>query len=532
METTRYPMAEAVRAAYRIGQEDETLEPLVRVDGRGRPVGSVQDGDYVIFYDIRGEREIELTSAFVDGEFPHFHRPPMDVHFATMIEYHPELAVRVAFPPLARLSGTLSETVSRAGLRQIKIVESEKAIHVGYFLNGKIQEPFPGEERIIIPSPRPASHAEMPPAMSAARVADAAIEAIRDPGNRLVMVNLCNVDVIGHIENPGAIRQAVETVDAQAGRLVEAARQAGVTVVLTADHGTVERWTYPDGTIDTGHTDSPVPLVLIDPQLGAHVCLRSGGSLVDVAPTVLHLMALPRPEAMTGLSLIDATSTRCDAMRIAQTGGRRVLLLILDGWGIGDGGPGDLIAQANTPVIDGLLATWPNTQLAAAGPAVGMPAGTVGNSEAGHLHIGAGRVVPADRVRIDQAIEDGSFFENEAFCWAMRGARRDGTRLHLLGIVSFYSSHGSVDHLLALMEMARRERVPDVAIHSMLGRRGERPESGAIYIQQVEEAAQGLGAGQVATVIGRFWSLDREGHWDRIEKTYRLLVEGRGQTVR
>jgi len=114
----------------------------------------------------------------------------------------------------------------------------------------------------------------------------------------------------------------------------------------------------------------------------------------------------------------------------------------------------------------------------------------------------------------------------------MRGARRDGTRLHLLGIVSFYSSHGSVDHLLALMEMARRERVPEVAIHSMLGRRGERPESGAIYIQQVEEAAQGLGAGQVATVIGRFWSLDREGHWDRIEKTYRLLVEGRGQTVR
>jgi 2,3-bisphosphoglycerate-independent phosphoglycerate mutase len=156
----------------------------------------------------------------------------------------------------------------------------------------------------------------------------------------------------------------------------------------------------------------------------------------------------------------------------------------------------------------------------------------VGNSEAGHLHIGAGRVVPADRVRIDQAIEDGSFFENEAFCWAMRGARRDGTQLHLLGIVSFYSSHGSVDHLMALMEMARRERVPEVAIHSMLGRRGERPESGAIYIQQVEEAAQGLGAGQVATVIGRFWSLDREGHWDRIEKTYRLLVEGRGQTVR
>ena len=125
-----------------------------------------------------------------------------------------------------------------------------------------------------------------------------------------------------------------------------------------------------------------------------------------------------------------------------------------------------------------------------------MPPGTVGNSEAGHLHIGAGRVVPADRVRIDQALEDGSFYENEAFRWAMEGAKRDGTRLHLLGIVSFYSSHGSVEHLLALMEMARREGVPEVYIHGMLGRRGERPESGAIYTEQVEQRrAPGRGPG-------------------------------------
>jgi 2,3-bisphosphoglycerate-independent phosphoglycerate mutase len=160
-----------------------------------------------------------------------------------------------------------------------------------------------------------------------------------------------------------------------------------------------------------------------------------------------------------------------------------------------------------------------------------MPPGTVGNSEAGHLHIGAGRVVPADRVRINRALQDGSFFENDAFLWAMAGARQDGTRLHLLGIVSFYSSHGSVDHLVALMEMARREGVPELYIHSMLGRRGERPESGAIYIEQVEQEAERLGVGQVATVIGRFWSLDREEHWDRIEKTYRMLVGGQGQSV-
>jgi len=523
METPKYPMAEAVRAAYRAGQEDETLEPLVRVDHDGRPVGNIQDGDYVIFYDIRGEREVELTSAFVDPAFPHFPRRPMTTHFVTMIQYHPDLDVQVAFPPLGRVPDTLCEVVSRAGLRQAKIVESEKAVHVSFFLNGKEQEAFPGEERVVIPSPHGVAFHQMPPPMCAAAVADAAIAALRDPHYALVTVNLCNVDVIGHVENRAAILQAVETVDAQAGRIVEAAQAVGVTAVVTADHGTVERWYYPDGTVDTGHTDSPVPLFLIDPILGQSLCLRPEGALTDVAPTVLHLLGLPQPAAMTGQSLI---TSPLPAM------GRRVLLLILDGWGIGDGGPGDLIAQAHTPWMDGLWATRPHSRLQAAGLAVGLPPGTVGNSEAGHLHLGAGRVIPADRVRINQALEDGSFFENQAFRAAMQGARRDGTRLHLLGIVSFYSSHGSVEHLLALLEMARREGVPQVYIHAMLGRRGERPESGALYIEQVERATSRLGVGQVATVIGRFWSLDREGHWERIEKSYRLLVEGRGRPVR
>lgn len=526
MDTVKFPMAEAVRSAYRAGQEDEALEPLVRVGANGQPIGSIQDGDYVVFYDIRGEREIELTSAFVDDDFNHFPRADIDVSFVTMIEYHPDLNVKVAFPPLGHVQDTLFEVVSRAGLGQTKVVESEKAIHVSFFLNGKGQDAFPGENRVVIHSPRPATHAEMPPVMNAAAVADAAIEALNDTNNALVTVNLCNVDVIGHIEDPGAIRVAVETVDAQAGRIVEAAQRAGVAAMVTADHGTVERWYYPDGTVDTGHTDSPVPFAIIDSDLGQNAQLRLGGALTDAAPTALQLMGLPIPPEMTGLSLVPFSTSDCEA-RI----GKRVLLLILDGWGLGDGGSGDLIAQANTPVMDGLLSTWPSTQLAASGPAVGMPSGTVGNSESGHLHIGGGRVVPADRVRINQALEDGSFFENAAFRWAMQGAKDAGTRLHLLGIISFYSSHGSVEHLLALMEMARREGVPDVFMHGMLGRRGERPESGAIYTEQVEQEALELGIGQVATMLGRFWSLDREEHWDRIEKTYRMLVMGVGQPV-
>jgi 2,3-bisphosphoglycerate-independent phosphoglycerate mutase len=179
-----------------------------------------------------------------------------------------------------------------------------------------------------------------------------------------------------------------------------------------------------------------------------------------------------------------------------------------------------------------LRAEYPFTTLDASGRAVGMPEGTVGNSEAGHLHLGAGRTIYSDRLRIDEAIADGSFYENEAFLWAMRGAKSAGTRLHLLGIVSFYSSHGSLDHLLALLELARRESLEEVYLHSMLGRRGEHPESGARYIEQVERATAELGVGTLASVIGRFWSLDREENWDRIEKTYRWLVYGDGRQVR
>jgi 2,3-bisphosphoglycerate-independent phosphoglycerate mutase len=532
-EAKTYPLAEAVRAAYRAGEDDETMEPLVCVDGAGAPAGRIRDGDYVIFYDLRGEREIELTQSFVDRAFPHFARAPITTHWATMIEYDPDLDVRVAFPPLGIVQETLSEVVSRAGLRQVKIVESEKAVHLSFFLNGKRSEPFPGEERRIVPSLEFEGYLP-PPEMRADAVADAAIEAIRDPAVDLIVVNWANVDVIGHSEDRDAIKRAVSTVDAQLGRVIEAVREAGVSALVTADHGTVEKWYYPDGTIDTGHTDSPVPLVLVGPHLSG-VGVRDGGTLIDVAPTVLDLLGLERPAAVTGASLLQ----RVPAADLPDGSVRpRVALLILDGWGVRDEAWGNLVQEAETPVMDALCATCPSTRLEAAGEAVGLPnvvpgrpGKTVGNSEVGHLHLGAGRIVPSDRLRVERAIADGSFDRNPAFRWAMEGAVRDGTHLHLLGIISFYSSHGSVEHLKALLRLARQVGVGEVYVHGMLGRRGEKPESGAIYVGDIEDECQQLGVGQFVSLIGRFWSLDREHNWDRIEKTYRWLVYGEGRPV-
>jgi 2,3-bisphosphoglycerate-independent phosphoglycerate mutase len=524
-----FPLAEAVRAAYRAGEDDEAMDPLVRVDSNGQPIGRIKDGDYVIFYNIRGEREIELTEAFVAEDFSHFSREPMTTHWATMIEYDPDLNVRVAFPPLGAVPDTLSEAVSRAGLRQVKIVESEKNVHLSYFLNGKHNEPFPGEERRIIPSLEFDGFLPLPE-MRASAVADATIEALRDPAVDLLIVNWANVDVIGHSEDRKAIKRAVSTVDGQLGRAIEVAKEMDVTALVTADHGTVEKWYYPDGSIDTGHTDSPVPFVLVAPQLPG-VGVRDGGSLVDVAPTILHLLGVEQPTAMTGVPLVkDGTGRQAEP--------RRVALFILDGWGARDDAWGNLILEADTPVMDGLQATYPSTRIEAAGEAVGLPntvpgrpGKTVGNSEVGHIHLGAGRIVPSDRLRIERAIADGSFFANPAFRWAIEGAKRDGTRLHLLGIISFYSSHGSVEHLKALLRMAKQVGVPQVYVHGMLGRRGEKPESGAIYVGDIEAECERLGLGQFVSLIGRFWSLDREYNWDRIEKSYRWLVYGEGRPV-
>jgi 2,3-bisphosphoglycerate-independent phosphoglycerate mutase len=518
-------MADAVRQLYASHEEDEMMEPLVAVAPDGSPRGRIEQGDSVIFYNIRGEREFELTHALVDPQFTHFPRPrALPGRMATMIEYEPGLPVQVAFPPIDRIENTLGEVLSLHGIRQVRVVESEKAIHLSFFMNGKMADAFPLEERFIIPSDRSVQNFDEMPEMSISQVSEALLSGLRDEQCGFVLGNFANVDVVGHMESDEAVQRAIRAVDHHTGLVVEEARRLGCVTLVTADHGTVEKRLYPDGAVDTGHSDSPVPLILVPPEGFGDVKLRPGGSLVDVAPTVLDLMGLPVPREMSGASLIQDGSRQPGGRTGNSSSRPRVLLLILDGWGHLDKVEGNLIAQTPTPVMDRLFRTCPWTRLSAAGLAVGMPEGSVGNSECGHLHIGAGRIVPSDRVRIDEAVRTGRFFENPAFRWAMEPARKEGCALHLLGIVSFYSSHGPLDYLFALLDMARREGVGKVFIHSLLGRRGEKPESGAIYVGKVEEKTLELGVGEVVTVMGRYWAMDREENWDRIEKAYRTLV--------
>jgi 2,3-bisphosphoglycerate-independent phosphoglycerate mutase len=519
-------LADAIRASYASGQQDESLEPIIKTGPSGRPRGRIRGGDYLIFYDIRGEREIELTRSLTAAAFPHFPRKNgLRLNFVTMINYDASLDVRVAFPQEGRTRNTLTEVITGAGLRLLKISESEKAVHVGHFFNGKSDDIFPGEERIVVPSPpHLASYAEIPE-MSAALVAREVCARMKSPAYSVIIANLANVDVVGHNEDRTAALKAVEVVDVALGTIIEECRRQKVVLIATSDHGTVEEWLYPDGTINTGHTRNPVPFILADFSSDGPVSsLKEQGELADVAPTILSLLGLKKPAEMTGQSLIPESSLRAGTRP-------KIVLLILDGWGWRQEESGNLIREAKTDHFDALWFEFPHALLRASGEAVGMPADTVGNSEAGHLHLGAGRRVLLDRVRIDETVKDGSFFRNEAFLWAMQGAKKQRRPVHLLGIVSHYSSHGTIRHLFALLRLAQEQALKNVYIHALIGRRGEKPESGAIYVEKVEEMAKSLGVGEVVTVIGRHWALDREGNWDRIEKSYRALVFGEGTRV-
>jgi 2,3-bisphosphoglycerate-independent phosphoglycerate mutase len=200
-----------------------------------------------------------------------------------------------------------------------------------------------------------------------------------------------------------------------------------------------------------------------------------------------------------------------------------VCLIVLDGWGLADDGPGNAISLADTPVFDELWSRFPHTQLTACGPAVGLPEGQMGNSEVGHLNLGAGAVIKQDLTRIDEAVDDGTLAENEV----LRDAVADAERVHLIGLVSDGGVHSGLTHLKALIELA--SGAPEVVVHAFTDGRDTLPESGAGFVEQVEAWCDTAGNARVGTVVGRYFAMDRDQRWDRVQKAYDLLVHGRAE---
>ncbi|WP_321532984.1 2,3-bisphosphoglycerate-independent phosphoglycerate mutase [uncultured Desulfuromonas sp.] len=209
---------------------------------------------------------------------------------------------------------------------------------------------------------------------------------------------------------------------------------------------------------------------------------------------------------------------------------RPVILTILDGWGINPNRENNAAALADTPFLDGLFQRYPNSRLEASGLAVGLPEGQMGNSEVGHLNIGAGRVVYQDLTRITKSISDGDFFTNAALCEAMDRTKSRGGDLHLMGLLSDGGVHSLNSHLYALVKLAKDKGIKKVYIHAFMDGRDTPPRSGATYLQQLEEQLQQLGTGTIATISGRFYAMDRDQRWERVEQAYRAMVERQGNT--
>jgi 2,3-bisphosphoglycerate-independent phosphoglycerate mutase len=295
--------AAAITAAYQAGQTDEFVEPC-RV-GDGPDGGLVGDDDGIIFFNFRADRAREITRAFTETGFHGFdrQRPPQLAGFVCLTEYDATFELPVAFPP-ETYPNILGEVVAAAGRRQLRIAETEKYAHVTFFFNGGREKPFADEDRVLIPSPREVATYDLKPEMSAPEVAAEMVRRVESGKYDLIILNFANPDMVGHTGVEAAAVRAMETVDAYAGKVVDAVLAAGGCLLITADHGNCEQMVDGQGAPHTAHTSNPVPLILVDPSRPGAV-LRPG-RLADLAPTILELMDLPAPAEMTGRSLIGA----------------------------------------------------------------------------------------------------------------------------------------------------------------------------------------------------------------------------------
>ena len=283
----------AVKNAYANGVTDEFVEPVIC-----DPDGTISDHDSVIFFNFRPDRAREITRAFVDPDFSGFTRQYFPVTFVCTTEYDATMPnVEVAYPRLSVRNG-LGEYLSSMGLTQLRIAETEKYAHVTFFFNGGVETQFPGEDRVLVPSPKVATY-NLQPEMSADEVADKCVERIESGAYDVIILNFANCDMVGHTGVFDAAVRAVETVDACVGRVVDATMKMGGIAMITADHGNAEVMTQPDGSPMTAHTTNPVPFILC----GAGTELRKG-RLADIAPTILDVMGLAVPEEMDGQTLI------------------------------------------------------------------------------------------------------------------------------------------------------------------------------------------------------------------------------------
>lgn len=292
-----------IQASYDQGVNDEFVIPFA-VEENGEPVAMIGDGDSVIFYNFRPDRARELTRAFCDDEFDYFDRGKrLDLVFVCFTDYDDTIANKLVAFRKEEITNTFGQFLAAHGKTQARIAETEKYAHVTFFFNGGVEEPNPGEDRILVPSPKEVATYDLKPEMSAPEVCGKLVAAIKSGKYDVIIINFANPDMVGHTGVEAAAIKAIETVDECVGRTVGAVKEADGVLFICADHGNAEQLVdYETGEPFTAHTTNPVPFILVN----ADPCykLREGGCLADIAPTLIELMGMEQPKEMTGKSLL------------------------------------------------------------------------------------------------------------------------------------------------------------------------------------------------------------------------------------
>ncbi|GEQ33351.1 2,3-bisphosphoglycerate-independent phosphoglycerate mutase [Marinilactibacillus psychrotolerans] len=290
---------EAVKSSYKNEKMDEFIVPTV-IEKDGKPVGTVQDSDAIVFFNFRPDRASELSRAITEPDFDEFERKntPKNIKFVTMTQYTADMKADVMFPPV-HLKNVIGEVLSDHGLTQLRIAETEKYPHVTFFMNGGTNDEFPGENRILIPSPKVETY-DLKPEMSAYEVTDALVEDIQNDKHDAIILNFANPDMVGHSGMLEPTIKAIEAVDENLGRVVDLILEKGGSAIIFADHGNADTELTPEGKPHTAHTTVPVPVIVTK----HNIHLREDGKLADVSPTMLELLNIEKPKEMTGESLI------------------------------------------------------------------------------------------------------------------------------------------------------------------------------------------------------------------------------------
>jgi 2,3-bisphosphoglycerate-independent phosphoglycerate mutase len=296
--------SEAIQQSYEKDTTDEFIEPTCIVNEQNEPVGIIQDGDGVVFFNFRGDRPREITRAFVQDDFKEFTRATKpDIYYACMTEYDATIPAPVAFPKPPKMKNILGAYWSSLGLKQFRCAETEKYAHVTFFFNDYTEKPFTGEDRQIVPSPRVRTY-DLKPEMSAYEVADVLLERLDSDKYDVIVTNFANPDMVGHTGILEAAIKAAETVDECVGKVLNKVKSMGGAAIITADHGNFEKMSEGNGKPHTAHTVGDVPLIVFDERF-KKCKLREGGTLADVGPTLQEMMGLEQPKEMTGKSLFE-----------------------------------------------------------------------------------------------------------------------------------------------------------------------------------------------------------------------------------